>query len=300
MMGEIGFIKLYRQMQQWEWYKDNNTKALFIHCLLKANIKPGVWKGIHYEAGEFITSLPTLEKETGISQQSLRTSINRLKSTGNLTDKLTDKLTGKKLSKCRILQVNNWDTFQSANRQSNRQTNRQSNSELTGNQQATNRQLTAGEEVKNIYNINNIKNNDDEGLRPDNDLSSFRHLLPLANGNFYGLTSEDVEHLKSLYPNVDVNAQLLAMMGWLNANPDKKKQEADMQRFIHGWLARNAGKAKAAGRTTKTGSNGSEFVGGKKSNGFHNFEQRSDFNFNDYEAEMDRQWAEKNKHLLAE
>ena len=51
------FIKLYRQFMNWQWYTDLNTKALFIHCLLRANWKAGEWKGIHYSVGEFITTL---------------------------------------------------------------------------------------------------------------------------------------------------------------------------------------------------------------------------------------------------
>ena len=34
-----GFIKIYRQLLEWEWYTDTNTKVLFLHCLLKANFK---------------------------------------------------------------------------------------------------------------------------------------------------------------------------------------------------------------------------------------------------------------------
>ncbi len=39
-MGSIGgYIALHRQMLNWEWYKNTNTKVLFIHLLLKANYK---------------------------------------------------------------------------------------------------------------------------------------------------------------------------------------------------------------------------------------------------------------------
>lgn len=133
------FVKMYRKFMQWEWYTDVNTKALFIHCLLKANWKPGSWKGIHYEAGEFITSLPSLAEETGLSIQQIRTSLVHLISTGEIASSSTDKSTGKKLTKCRIITVNNWNQYQSDNRQNNSQ----STCKSTGNQQATNRQPTA-------------------------------------------------------------------------------------------------------------------------------------------------------------
>lgn len=137
------FIKVYRKLIEWEWYTDTNTKSLFIHCLLRANWKPGSWKGIHYNAGEFITSLPSLSAETGLSIQQVRTSLNRLFSTGELTCRTTDNVTGKKLTRNRIITVNNWDSYQESNSQNNSQNNIQSNSHPTGLQQATNRQLTA-------------------------------------------------------------------------------------------------------------------------------------------------------------
>ena len=121
------FIKLYRKFMEWEWYWNANTKALFIHCLLKANWKSGIWRGIHYEAGELITSLPTLSEETGLSIQQVRTALKNLESTGELTSRLTDKSTGKKLSKNRIITVNNWNEYNGTNSQDNSQNNRQVN-----------------------------------------------------------------------------------------------------------------------------------------------------------------------------
>lgn len=135
------FIKLNRKILKWEWYSDPCTRDLFIHCLLKANWKGGCWHGYTFSRGQFITSLPTLSQELGLSIQSIRTSMNHLKSTGELTDWKDNKI--------RIITVVNYNKYQSANRQIN--------SPLTGNQQATNRQLTA-----DIRSIRNIKNNKEE------------------------------------------------------------------------------------------------------------------------------------------
>lgn len=132
------FVKVYRKFIEWEWYTDTNTKALFLHCLLRANWESGKWKGINYEAGEFITSLPSLSNECGMSIQAIRTSLEKLVSTGELTSRTTDKVTGKTLSKCRIITVNNWNKYQGDNSQNNSQTNRQSNRTATGKQQASN------------------------------------------------------------------------------------------------------------------------------------------------------------------
>lgn len=130
------FIKVYRKLLDWEWYTDVNTKALFLHCLLRANWKAGEWHGIHYNEGEFITSLPMISKETGLTIQQARTALLHLQSTGEITSKLTDNSTGKRLSNKRIITVNNWNSYQGTNSQTNSQINSQNASDLTGNQQA--------------------------------------------------------------------------------------------------------------------------------------------------------------------
>lgn len=123
-----GFIKISRKLLKWEWYDDINTCRLFLHCLLKANWKQTKWHGIVLQPGQFVTSLPSLAKETKLSIQNVRTSLSHLKSTGELTDK--------GYSKYRVITVNNWSLYQETNRQ------------LTDNQQTTNRQLTSAKEYK--------------------------------------------------------------------------------------------------------------------------------------------------------
>ena len=81
------FIKLSRKILDWEWYTDEHTKTLFIHCLLKANWKKGSFRGVSVKRGEFITSLQNLANETGLSVQSVRTAIKHLELTGEIESK---------------------------------------------------------------------------------------------------------------------------------------------------------------------------------------------------------------------
>lgn len=148
------FIKVYRKLLDWEWYTDVNTKTLFIHCLLRANWKAGIWHGVQYDAGEFITSLPRISAETGLSIQQARTALEHLELTGEVTSRITDKVTGKKYNKIRVITVNNWDSYQGDNRQDNSQSNRQNRKQLTGNQQAE------AQATNNRY--KNIKNKEDK------------------------------------------------------------------------------------------------------------------------------------------
>ena len=146
-MNDDGFIKIHRRMLRWEWYKDTNTKVLFLHCLLKANWKDGRFQGIEVPRGSFVTSLSTLSeelssKEQTFTVQNVRTSLKHLTLTGELTSK--------SYSKYRIITVNKYNEYQVANIVPNKQ--------LTNSQQATNKQLTTIEEKKEKKEIYNTYN----------------------------------------------------------------------------------------------------------------------------------------------
>ena len=119
------YIKLFRKMLNWEWYTDVNTKVLFLHCLLKANWKDGNWRGYSYKRGQFITSLPTLARETGLTIRQIRTGLEHLKATGEVTDWHD--------SKIRIITVNFYDEYQGSDRPNGSQTT----GKLTGKRQAS-------------------------------------------------------------------------------------------------------------------------------------------------------------------
>lgn len=98
------YVKLYRKFIGWEWYQDVNTKVLFLHCLLRANWKPGRWQGMEYKAGQFITSLSRLAKETGLTVDQVRTALKHLKATGEVTDF--------RQANFRVITVKNWSQYQ--------------------------------------------------------------------------------------------------------------------------------------------------------------------------------------------
>lgn len=88
-----GWIKLHRSLLEWEWYNDKNTLKLFIHLLLKANIRDNEWQGIIIKRGSFITSRKNLSTETGLTEREVRTTLSRLEKTGEITRKTTNKYT---------------------------------------------------------------------------------------------------------------------------------------------------------------------------------------------------------------
>lgn len=83
-----GWIKLFRQLKDWEWYSDTVTFRVFIHLLISANYEEKKWKGITIGRGQVFTSYQHIIDEIGdesFSKQNIRTAINHLKSTGELT-----------------------------------------------------------------------------------------------------------------------------------------------------------------------------------------------------------------------
>ena len=109
MGDQEGFVIMLRKIMHWEWYTSPNTAHLFMHCILRANYTDTVWRGIKVKRGSFITSLNTLSDETGLTVKQVRTSLDKLVSTGEIKDRST--------SKYRIITVKKYDEYQSDGRQ---------------------------------------------------------------------------------------------------------------------------------------------------------------------------------------
>lgn len=117
-----GWIKIHRQILDWEWYSDNNAFRVFMHLILKANHKEKRYKGIELSCGSVITSRDILSLETGLSVQQIRTALDKLKSTNEITIETSSKGT--------IIQVVNYAKYQLS-------TNESTNEQPTNNQQVT-------------------------------------------------------------------------------------------------------------------------------------------------------------------
>lgn len=94
-----GFIKLKRNMLDWEWYQDNNTFRVMIHLLLKCNYTTKNWQGHIIYPGELITSIKNLSKELDLSENIIRTALKKLKTTNYIVVKSTNKFTRIKITK---------------------------------------------------------------------------------------------------------------------------------------------------------------------------------------------------------
>lgn len=98
------YIKLYRSLLDWEWYKNINTKVLFLHMLLKANWKECRFEGKIIPRGSFVSSISKLSDETNLTVGEVRTAISHLEKSGELTSK--------RYSKYSVFTIKNYDEFQ--------------------------------------------------------------------------------------------------------------------------------------------------------------------------------------------
>lgn len=77
----------------WEWYENTNVFRLFYHCLLHTNLEDKRYCGKEIKAGQFVSSIPRISAETGLTESQVRTALKKLKGTGYISTKSTNKYT---------------------------------------------------------------------------------------------------------------------------------------------------------------------------------------------------------------
>jgi hypothetical protein len=236
-----GYIKTFRKFTEWEWYRNTNTKALFLHCLLKANHKPKKWQGIVIPPGSFVTSYATLAEELGLSMQEIRTAKRNIQSTGEITSQSTSKLT--------IITVLNWAKYQASD---NDESTSESTSDIDEIQQTSNKQTTTTKNIKNER-IQEEEIKEDKTQAPQAVASSEKKVKHRF-GSFKNvlLTDDENERLHKDYENADelieylsnhiemkgykAKSHNLAIRKWV---PLAVKEEALRQQRINGGSAFN-------------------------------------------------------------
>lgn len=99
-----GFVFLYRRMLEWGWYKNSVVKDVFLHLLLTANYKETKWQNEILKKGEVVTSVKSLSESLGFSTQQVRTALNKLKLTNEISVRTTNKYS--------VITVLNWEFYQ--------------------------------------------------------------------------------------------------------------------------------------------------------------------------------------------
>lgn len=215
-----GWIKLHRKLLEWEWYSKPVVKSVFIHSLLRANHKDSKWRGIEVKRGSYISSVDKLIKELGHSRQEIRTALKHLKSTNELTTSSAPQHT--------VFTVTGYESYQDA-------TDELTNEQPTANQRATTN--------KNDKNVKNVKNKDSKAVArakapAKTDDSQVMAIMPLTCSKSFELKQSQTDKWEILYPAVNLKSEVSKMIGWLDANPTKRKTARGIIRFMNNWLSR--------------------------------------------------------------
>ena len=136
----IGWVKLHRSIKDWEWYGDINCRLLMVHLIITVNYKDTKWQGHTIKRGQRVIGRIALAEEVGLSEQTIRTCLTRLKSTSEVTIKSTNRFS--------LLTLVKYNYYQAEEQPLTSQLT----SQPTSNQPATNQQLTTSKECKNIKN----------------------------------------------------------------------------------------------------------------------------------------------------
>jgi len=61
--------------------------------------------------------------------------------------------------------------------------------------------------------------------------------IPLNDGTMYDVTQSEIDMYANLYPAVDIQNQMRAIVGWNMSNPKRRKTRGGIKRHINTWLA---------------------------------------------------------------
>lgn len=113
-MNTTGFIKLPRSLLEWRWYGEQNTRSLYLHLLLTAAWEDTCYMNREVKRGQCCTTLKELATSNHQSIQQVRTALNHLVSTNEITIETTPKYS--------MITLTKYDMFSQYNKPPNIQT----------------------------------------------------------------------------------------------------------------------------------------------------------------------------------
>ena len=150
-----GWIALHRQFTQWEWFDKPEMVQLFIYLLISATHEDTQWRGMTIKRGQIATSLEKIAFATSLSVRTIRTCLNRLKTTNEITVEATNKQT--------LITICNYDKYQGVDADSDKRNDKQSDMP-TDKQTTSKRQANDKQTTNSIYNNNNNNNNNNNKI----------------------------------------------------------------------------------------------------------------------------------------
>lgn len=203
------YIKLYRKITDWEWYTDINTKVLFIHILLRASATGKRFRGEEVPIGSFTTSIEILASETGLSSRQVRTALDKLKKTGEITVKTTNQFT-------QILVIK-WGDYQSFVELNDKR--------MTNERQTDDKRMTTIKESKESKESKE-NNNKPSGLIPYDEIIEY---LNQVTGRNYKVSQKAKQCIKARWEEKFLLEDFKQVINNMSA---KWLSDPDMNRFL--------------------------------------------------------------------
>ena len=100
-----GWIKIHRQIKEWQHYQEPNVLLVWLDLLTSANTKDGWWHGRKIRRGELFTSVETIHQNTGLDVKTIRKALATLEASGEIKREATN--AGSKII------INQFNKFQS-------------------------------------------------------------------------------------------------------------------------------------------------------------------------------------------
>ena len=123
----VGWIKIHRSFLDWEWFDKPEMVQLFVYLILKANHDDKEWHGMTIERGQIVTSVAKIAQDTRLSARIVRTCLERLKSTNEVTIETTSKYT--------IVTVSKYDIYQDVENESDKVNDKVTDKQTTNKRQ---------------------------------------------------------------------------------------------------------------------------------------------------------------------
>jgi hypothetical protein len=233
-----GWIKLHRKITKWEWYDDGNTFRLFMHLLLMANHQDGSWHGISIKRGQHLTGRKKLAKALKLGERSIRTSLNNLKSTNEVTIQTTNRYS--------IITVVNYNAYN----------DKDIDDDQPSDQPAANNRPTTDQQPTTNKNEKNEKN--EKEVKAMQDFEEFWKAYPARNGKKVEKASSFVRY--KAMPLKDRPAIMTAVKNYTNSEMVKKGIGIkDPKRFLSNWKDWQEGEKGSNGSVIMTAENSEEY-----------------------------------------
>jgi biotin operon repressor len=128
------YIKLCDKIVDWEWFTDGNMLKVWLYLLVKAQYADGKYRGVEVKRGELLTGRKLIASETRLSEQQVRTCINRLKSSGQITIESTNQYS--------LITIVKYDDYQGSDSYNIQQIIQPANLPITNGQPTDNQRIT--------------------------------------------------------------------------------------------------------------------------------------------------------------